>query len=514
MNSDTNSDVNKTNAAQINSANGNEQKTDGKKEPFRLIKRMKSLILLLTVEPFLVCYIIPTILSSTAMQKFNMEKACRVDLNQTEEVCRKVVEGIQDDNTTIEALKKASVLVADMTAWREPITFGIPALMILFVGAWSDKTGNRKYLLLIPVIGEIGSLVGILAGTYFFLEWPLWVMALIEASSSTFTGGLYVILMGSYSYLADVTTPESRTFRMGVAGVLVSLGSPLANAISGILTVNLGYFGIFGISLAMYMFCFFYALIRIQDVRRVEIEGSFFHKLISFFHPKNVWGTLSLVFTSRGKQLLKITLVICAHIVIQGPVAGEQACLYLYTLNRYQMGLVDQSLYTTFALIMGLVGTSLAMGIFVKWLKVHDGLLGIIATTSNLLSTLTSGLAPTREYFFAGPVLGIFGGPASTAVRSLGTKIVQPDQVGKMCSLIGFVEALLPVIYMPLYTKIYSNTINTFPGAFYIVGAIMTVPDIIIFGSFYIMHRRQQRDAVTHPEVKEMHVYENDVTAF
>lgn len=50
-----------------------------------------------------------------------------------------------------------------------------------------------------------------------------------------------------------------------------------------------------------------------------------------------------------------------------------------------------------------------------------------------------------------------------------------------MCSLIGFVEAVVPVIYTPIYSKLYSNTLDTFPGAFYVLGGIMTIPAFFIF---------------------------------
>jgi hypothetical protein len=61
----------------------------------------------------------------------------------------------------------------------------------------------------------------------------------------------------------------------------------------------------------------------------------------------------------------------------------------------------------------------------------HDSMLGIIATTSKVLSSLVYGLAPTRDWFFAGPAIDIFGNSGATAIRSLGTKVVDQDKVGK-----------------------------------------------------------------------------------
>ncbi|KAL4714998.1 hypothetical protein ACJJTC_003149 [Scirpophaga incertulas] len=482
------------------------------KEPFSLKNLTKKFLTFFTVEPYLLCYILPSVICSVGILQLNMEKACRVDLNYSEEVCTKVVAGDASDNDTLSALVGASTLVAEMNAWKDPLQTGIPAIFILFIGAWSDRTGNRKALLLIPIIGEILSMIGLILGTYYFLECPLWAMGLMQAFSSTFTGGLPVALMGSYSYIADVTTPESRTLRIGIVGVIVTLGIPLGTAISGVLTTAVGYYGIFGIAIILYVIGFIHTLYRVHDVRSTKIEGTFWYKLGQFVHPRNVWDTMSLLFLSRGRMLAQILLVIWAHIVIMGPVHGEGAILYLYTLNRYNMDIVDLSLFTTYFLLVGLAGTTIAVTVFSKWFKWHDSILGIIATTSKVFSSLLYALAPTRDWFFVGPILDIFGNSGGTAIRSLGTKVVDQDKVGKMCSLIGFVDAILPTVYTPLYSKLYANTLSTFPGAVYLLGSVMTVPDYAIFVILYILHRKQQRDTVQNPETKEMHAYENAVT--
>ncbi|RVE42131.1 hypothetical protein evm_013219 [Chilo suppressalis] len=483
------------------------------KEPFSLSKLIQKFLTFFTVEPYLLCYILPSIICSVGVQKLNMEKACRVDLGYTEDICANVVAGNTSDNITEEALVGASTLVVDMTAWKDPLQTGIPAIFILFVGAWSDRTGNRKALLLTPIIGEVMSLIGLMIGTYYFYELPLWVMGLIQAMSSIFTGGLPVAIMGAYSFIADVTTPEERTFRIGVVAVIVTLGIPLGTAISGVLTEAVGYYGIFGIAILMYIVGFIHTLFRIHDVRRTKIEGTFCYKITQFFHIRNIWDTISLLFLSRGRMLAQILLVIWAHIVIMGPVVGEGTNLYVYTLNRYSMDLVDFSLFTTYSLILGIVGTAIAVTVFSKWMSMHDCVLGIIATTSKVLSSLVYGLAPTRDWFFAGPVFDIFGNVGVTAIRSLGTKIVDPDKVGKMCSLIGFLDAIIPTIYTPMYSKILTATLQSFPGAIYILGSVMTVPDYFVFGMLYYLLKKQQRDVVQNPNTKEMHAYENDVTA-
>lgn len=48
-------------------------------------------------------------------------------------------------------------------------------------------------------------------------------------------GGWFTMLMGIFSYVADVTTEEDRTLRIGIVNLCFSLGIPIGMAFSGIL---------------------------------------------------------------------------------------------------------------------------------------------------------------------------------------------------------------------------------------------------------------------------------------
>lgn len=313
------------NGAEVEEKKENESADPSKQiqAPLGFKDKLKNLLQFFTVEPFLFCYIFPIAISSLAVQKLNTEKACRVDLNYTEEICRNVVDTEDSSNITEEAKLAAIKMVSDMTAWQQPLQSSIPAILILFVGAWSDKTGNRKALMLIPVIGEIVSSFGMLWATYFFLEWPLWATALIEAVPTALSGGFSVALLGSYSFLADVISEESRTFRFGVVSVIVTLGLPFGLAISGILLKRVGYFGVYSITLVIYIIGFIHTFFRIHNKRNENIEGTLGQKIIDFFHPKHVWNLICLIVKSPRRQCIKIILVIFAHIVIMGPVMGN-----------------------------------------------------------------------------------------------------------------------------------------------------------------------------------------------
>lgn len=483
------------------------------KEKLSFADRFKIFRNYFTVEPYLICYIIPLSITYLAVQKFNTEKACRTDLAYNQTICDLIQSGETNDNVTELALSRTTQIAADILTWKEPLQKFIPAILMLNIGAWSDRTGNRKYLMLIPIFGEMLSTVGLLLATHYFTEWPLWVTGVIDVITSSLTGGYSIALAGCFSYLADVTTPESRTFRMGCMAVIATLGLPIGSSIGGILTEELGYFGVFGLVLAMYAFGFLYTFFRIHDVKPIHQEGTFVEKVLNFIHPRNLWATLSLIVLSRGKVLLRILLVIWAHILIMGPVVGEGNVFYYYTLIRYKMEVVEFSLFTTYTVLIGTAGTAIAVLLFSKALKFHDSILGIIATASKVMGSIVYALAPNKTWLYAAPVFDIFGNSGVTAIRSLGTKVVDQDSIGRMCSLIGFIDAIIPIVAIPIYTQLWSNTLNTFPGAIYILGAILTVPDFVIFAILFIIYKKEEKDVVANVEIKEKHAYENDITA-
>ncbi|XP_047518157.1 proton-coupled folate transporter-like isoform X2 [Pieris napi] len=471
--------------------------------------RVKQLFNNITVEPYLLCYLLPMVISGIAAQKFNLIKACRVDLGYSESICENVVNGNVSDNITDQASNEAQRLVADMYAWAQPLQTGLPAFIILFIGAWSDKTGNRKALMIIPILGEIISSFGLCLATYFLLEWPLWVTGLIEALPSALSGSFAVAFMGSTSYVADVTTVESRTLRMGVVSLIVSVGFPLGIALGGYLTEVLGFLPMFIVVTVLFATGFIYTCFYIKDVRRQPLQGTIWSKLTQFF---NFEIFLSFFNLFRGKKLLRVILLICAYIDIMGPIFGGASLKFLYALKKFGMTNAGFSLFTTYSQVIGMAGTTIVIVIFSKYLKMHDTLLGVIISISKILGNFFFALAPNVGWFYVAPIIDMFGNAGGLVAKSFGTKIVEAHEIGKICSLLGFVESVSPVIYTPLFSKVYSMTVKTLPEAFFYLGGVMTVPGLLAFLALYFLHKRDERDVVKNPEAKEEHAHENSVT--
>lgn len=133
------------------------------------------------------------------------------------------------------------------------------AVVVSFVLSLTTRTeyyrrhGRRKPCMLIPIFGELITSIGLILCTY-FEQTPVEAAAITETLFTGLTGnvtdrlnkyqnnipfssagGWFTMLMGVFSYVADITTKEDRTLRIGIVNLCISLGVPIGMAFSGIL---------------------------------------------------------------------------------------------------------------------------------------------------------------------------------------------------------------------------------------------------------------------------------------
>ncbi|CAH4030464.1 unnamed protein product [Pieris brassicae] len=479
------------------------------------IKNVKNILREATVEPCLFTYMLCTALSSLAVQNMHLEKSCRVNFNYSTDICDR----IRDRNTTglENELNNVQSLVAKVVAWKFPLQTAIPAVMVLFIGAWSDKTKKRKICILFPFTGEIIANIGLLLATYYFYELSLTATALIEALPAAFTGSYIIIFMGMYSFMADRTSVKDRTFRLGVVTICVSFGTPAGTAISGIALRALGYYGVFSLLLVLHICSLIYGLFKLEDVLPKEDRTSngnkFDTKVFEVFGL--VANTVMVILQPRLFGLRKqIFCVIILYLLMVGPLYGDSQVGYLYAIRKFNFNEVEYSVYGTINIMLGLIGTFFCISMLSKKFEVQDSVIGGLAGVSRIASCFVFAFAPTRNWYYAAPVFNIFSGTGLTAIRSIATKSVSNEEVAKLSSIMGVMEALAPSIYMPASSYIYISTIDWFPGAFYLFDAALTVFALGLFSVIYVLVKKRNDIIVTDPQRKEEYARTNDISHF
>lgn len=291
-----------------------------------------------TVEPMLACYIMPSVLAALATQNLNLEKACRVNLRYDEDVCDRLsARNVTVGDVTAKAEHQVQQLVAHMAVWKTVVQSSLPCLLILFLGSWSDRWRRRKPCMLLPIVGEFVTSIGLIACTFWFWELPMEAVGVTEALFPALTGGWFTMFMATFSYVGDITTVERRTLRIGVVNVFVSLGVPVGMALSGVLYTSIGFYGVFSVSAVLYVASFAYGLLCIRDVGpappvngvKAAVEKTRpptrpLAFLRDFFDLKHVADTFRVAFKSgeRNRRARVVVLMLVVMVVI-GPLHGE-----------------------------------------------------------------------------------------------------------------------------------------------------------------------------------------------
>lgn len=279
----------------------------------------------ITVEPMLACYIIPSVFASLATQNLNLEKACRVNLAYSKDICDALTER-RTENLTMEE-EAVQQLVASMGVWKTMLQSALPAFLIMFIGSWSDRWGQRKPCMLLPIVGELFTTLGLIVCTYFFNELPMEVSGLVEGLFPALTGGWFTMFMGVFSYVADVTTIEMRTLRIGIVNVFCSLGIPIGLALSGVLYKKIGFYGVFSISACMYVIAIYYGYTKVQEPKKVDVptlEEKPCALVRDFFDVRHLVDTFKVAFKQgENNRKMKVLLLMLVVMVVIGPMHGK-----------------------------------------------------------------------------------------------------------------------------------------------------------------------------------------------
>ncbi|XP_015364776.1 PREDICTED: solute carrier family 46 member 3-like [Diuraphis noxia] len=467
-----------------------------------IMSKAKFMLKHCTVEPMLGCYIVSSVLASLATQNLNLQKACRVNLHLDNSTCS-ALESRTTDNYTTEDEVVVQELVADMIIWKTIVQSSIPSVLIIFIGSWSDRNHKRKPCMLIPIIGEFLTSIGLLICTYYFYDLPMEVAGLVESVPPAITGGWMTMFMAVFSYVGDVTTVKMRTLRIGIVNVFCSVGVPIGTALSGVLFRELGFYGVYIIATVLYIFGFVYGMIFIKETTpEISIESkapprntSCVDFLKDFFSLSHIKEAVRVTFKEgQYNRRLRIIALMFIVITVMGPMHGEMSVMYLFTRVRFNWDEVNYSMFSTYSMITNLVGTIFSVGVFSHMLQIDDALIGVISCISKILAGFVYAFATTDFVFYLAPLVDIVNGTSFIAMRSIISKLVPADELGKVNSLFGVCEALVPLIYGPMYSAVYKATLKTVPGAFFLLGGALTVPAALIFLWMYNEHKKEERE--------------------
>lgn len=109
------------------------------------------------------------------------------------------------------------------------------------------------------------------------------------------------------------------------------------------------------------------------------------------------------------------------------------------------------------------------VSVFSKICKMSDPMVGLLASTCCIISRPIVAFSKTSLAYYIGSTFDIFVGTRVLALRSISSTCVHPDEVGRLFAVFGIMEPLSGIIFPPMYSAVYINTLSTFPGTIYFV---------------------------------------------
>ncbi|XP_075154898.1 solute carrier family 46 member 2 [Haematobia irritans] len=521
----------------------------------------------LVIEPFFFFYLMASVFNIIAMLNFPLDKACRVNLGYSPEVCATTLDksaydidcdtlNFEDtvDFTASEAEKtftdmspgfnvtvcKAEIgaqkLAANVSGKRAPIAAIFPLIVMLFAGGWSDRYNKRKACMIAPLIGESLMFLCLLASAIFFDKIPMEFGAYSEAIVPALFGGNTLCLMAIDSYMTISTPEEDRIFRFGIFAMFTT-GLPfIGQPISGVLFNYLGYTWSFTMAFSFNVIALLYVIFIIKELKPLPsktsdsaieakshtsgtenpaYDGTQLDELQTtprnvalnnnaaapekrnvfkdFFDPSLVVDYVKFPLKkrpNRGRMLLLFLMM--AYMFTIGPGLGENDFWNRFTFRKLNWNGNDFSVYSTVTSALVLAGTFIGTAILSKLLKLSDALVGFVSALTTACSRVLFAFSSNTATFYAGGVADSFATLRVIAIKTIGSSIVDGEDLSKMFSIFSICQPIAQLVFIPIYSDIYEKTVDSFPGAIFLFSEVFAIPNIIVFIICYIVVRRRK----------------------
>ncbi|KAK9891128.1 hypothetical protein WA026_013446 [Henosepilachna vigintioctopunctata] len=460
-------------------------------------QKVKYIATHITVEPLIFFYILPGTMGLLSSQNLYLEKACLVNLKYNTSVCDAMV---RRDPIGYEKYQEDEVqrLVSKMLSFKTAIVGFFPTILLIFFGSWSDRHSRRKPVILTPIICDIFTTTQVMLCAIFFMEVPLEYVLIADTLPYAFAGGWCCVFLGVFSFVSGISSDKDRTIRIGALSMFQNVAMAIGNVMGGLLIQPLGLPGSFAF-VAFIMSCALtYGVFMIKEDKKISKEVTQHkHFLKDFFDIKHVKTTFEICFKGgpNSTKWRRIVIMIATALII-GPLQGELAVVYLYTRIKFGWSEVDFTIYNTVQFFIQTAGSIFALTYFSKKLKIDDAMLGIIALFSKISACLIYAFAPSGHFFFLGSIAEVFHGTCHIALRSLMAKIVPPHELGQSNSVFGVCEALMPLVFGPMYSILYNRTLGVFPGGFYLISAVLYFITLPLFFWLYKSSKKDKKIAL------------------
>lgn len=369
-----------------------------------------------------------------------------------------------------------------------------PALVLgMFCGAWSDKYG-RKLPFVMPSTGTIFAVLFYMGANMSFTgALPSFLIGSVVHGCF---GKTAMITMAANSYVTDITDADKRTKKLGFLAAMQFIGMCFGSLMGGVLidttTVLTTYLMVSVLNFLVVVL----ALATLKETIQPINEGDCL-PCSTFCQLSNVTDSIKVLTREREGNKRKGIIALFAVLLL------HQTC---------RTGLTDVTLLYTersplswptswFGYLSALDNASMGVVLLV-FLPVFSNLLKLNDATISILGMLCASirfliLAWSRESWmvWVAVVIGSLAGLINSPVRSLLSKLVHENEIGKMFSILGTGETLAKFTAV-VFTSIYGYTLNIFAGMPFVIAAVLYTIMILLVLLMHVKYKSDQSEDI------------------
>lgn len=442
-----------------------------------------------TVEPVLFLYMLAVFILLPALQDLIYTKVCLGDFSQ--DVCDDLYSSKNSD--ALDTVQAAS------SHWVLGSTFSLSLSSIItaqFLGSWSDTFGRKVPMLLPPLAAVFASFVYIVLSVK-LTEAPVSLVLLASVITGC-GGGFSSCIMTCMSYVAQVSSAQTRTVHVGILESMIYIGGTLGPMLGGWIQQAWGRSATFTIIMALHALIIIYIVIFVRNIRpRRPAEASWVKSGCTFHHLRR---SVVTVFKHRQENRRTCLLwLLAAASVIMFCTAGEIDISYLYVKDKpIEWPFVKYTWY--FSLKYGLGVLSLVV-VLPLCSRAPDMLLVAAGLLSKVAGLVFLALAWNDATIFSSAAIALLSSWPVSTLRAAMSKLVEPNEQGTLFAFVALLENSCTLLASGVFNSLYPATRHVLKGfPFFMAAVLLFCPLIII--SF--LHRSLLRiNAIEFEELSE-----------
>ena len=301
----------------------------------------------------------------------------------------------------------------------------------------------------------------------YFMEWPKEYLLFSVNAPVALSGGYLAFSMGINAFIADISKPNQRSFRMAMIHFISSLGRPFGTQMGKWLFSEGGYVCVIGATVLGRLVGFVFLVIRLEmfnwkpvkkEIGDAEKKSQPIRKKHHALSPMHILDSVKTACKERpNNKRFYLWVYLLTMVTMVLPWFGEGVIGYNYVMTRYNWGVDEYSDYKTVTEILDIVGQSICIPLL-GYLQIRDSLLIPFLLSTIVARDFVKAFAEQSWMYYFGSAINIMGGYSFSAARSIVSKCVEPDELGKVFALLSSLESLVPIGMSQAYASLWAAT--------------------------------------------------------